>query len=103
MGHAVIATFHLKEGQRTAFLAALEPLFAAAEREPGTLVYAVHSSERAPDTVWMYELYVDTAAFRVHATSEAMAAAMPAIEELLATPPEMVRCDVASMIGLPDR
>jgi quinol monooxygenase YgiN len=101
VAHAVIVTLTAKDGRRDELLAALEPVRAFAQTEPGTLVYAAHTSERDPNKVWMYEVYTDVEAFRAHGGSEVMRTHGPALEGLLAEPQVIVRCDVGPSFGLP--
>jgi len=68
----------------------------AAEREPGTSVYAVHEDTADPDALWFYEVYTDDDAFAAHRHSETFARARPAIHALLAAPPEINRLTVVS-------
>lgn len=49
---------------------ALRELTAASRREPGCVSYIPHVLEDDPDTVLIYEQYVDQAAREAHAASE---------------------------------
>ena len=40
-----------------------------ARREPGTLLYLVHTVSEQPNLVWTYERYRDEAAYAAHADS----------------------------------
>lgn len=55
-----------------------------AEKEPGTLLYAVHRSKDDPHAFWTTEVYTDDAAFAAHSASEVHAAASPMFTELIA-------------------
>ena len=55
----IIAKMTAKQGQRSALVAALQPLLDAAKDEPGTEVYAMHTDAATPELVWFYELYTD--------------------------------------------
>ncbi|MFG2448317.1 putative quinol monooxygenase [Streptomyces sp. NPDC048512] len=59
--------FTLKEGAGEAFDALMRETAAGIRaHEPGTLVYACHEVEGAPNERIFYELYVDHAAFEEH-------------------------------------
>jgi quinol monooxygenase YgiN len=64
---ALVVRFDLRPGAAEGFdglVAETAPLIG--EREPGTLVYAVHGVDGAPDARVFYELYRDRAAFDEH-------------------------------------
>jgi len=83
---AIVArvTVTIKEGKADEYIAALVPLLEQAEKEPGTLLYAVSRSKDDPHVFWTTEVYADDAAFAAHSTSEAHAAAAPAFTDLIA-------------------
>ncbi|MEU7164281.1 antibiotic biosynthesis monooxygenase [Streptomyces morookaense] len=59
--------FTLKEGGATGFDALVRETTAAIQaKEPGTLIYACHKVEEAPDQRVFFELYADRAAFEEH-------------------------------------
>ncbi|MEU0784722.1 antibiotic biosynthesis monooxygenase [Streptomyces sp. NPDC006173] len=59
--------FTLREGAGEAFDALMRETAAGIRaHEPGTLVYACHEVEGAPNERIFYELYVDRAAFEEH-------------------------------------
>jgi quinol monooxygenase YgiN len=53
------------------------------EREPGTLVYACHRVEDAPQQRIFYELYRDRAAFNTHEQQDHVRAFLTAREQML--------------------
>jgi len=81
---AVTARVRAKEGRAEELSAAFRPLVEQAEKEPGTLLYAVNRSTDDPHLFWVYELYTDGDAFAAHSGSDAMAAAGPVLGELIA-------------------
>jgi quinol monooxygenase YgiN len=102
MSHvAVMARFRAKEGRMEELQEALRPLLDQADDEPGTLVYAMNRSTKEPDLLFFYELYADRDAFHAHARSEAMAAAGPVLEELVAES-ELIVGDPVRTKGLPE-
>jgi len=81
---AIIARVTVKEGKADEYLAAFAPLLEQAEKEPGTLLYAVHRSKDDPHLFWTTEVYADDDAFAAHSASDVNAAASPVFTELIA-------------------
>ena len=81
---ALVARFKVKEGKAEELFAAFQPLLEQAEKEAGTLLYVLHRSKDDPDLFWTSELYADDDTFAAHRMSDAMAAATPALGELIA-------------------
>ncbi|MGH9211306.1 MAG: putative quinol monooxygenase [Acidimicrobiales bacterium] len=81
---AVVARVRVKDGRADDYLAAFEPLLEQAEKEPGTLLYAVQRSSDDPQLFWTSEVYADEAAFAAHSQSAVHAAATPTFAELIA-------------------
>jgi quinol monooxygenase YgiN len=98
---ALFATMVARSGRRDELMAELEKLSSAVALEQGTLVYAMHMSDREPDVVRFYENYVDKEALRAHGSSQAMSQFIASTTDLLAQPVEIVRCDIVSAKGLP--
>jgi quinol monooxygenase YgiN len=72
-------------GRRPELLELLRELVdAAADEEPGTLVYVLHETADDPDTVVTYELFADDAALEAHKASPAVAAVVPRLGALVA-------------------
>ncbi len=91
MSHvAIVARVTVKEGKAGDYLAAFAPLLEQAEKEPGTLLYAVHRSNDDPHVFCTTEVYADADAFAVHSRSDVHAAAGPVFTELIATAEVMV-------------
>ena len=85
MSHvAIVARVTVREGKADEYVAAFVPLLEQAEKEPGTLLYAVHRSKDDPNVFWTTEVYADEDAFAAHTASEVHAAASPAFTELIA-------------------
>jgi quinol monooxygenase YgiN len=87
---AIVARVTVREGRTDEYVAAFLPLLEAAEREPGTVLYAVHRSKDEPCVFWTTEIYADEAAFAAHSASETHAAATPIFSELIAESEFMV-------------
>jgi (4S)-4-hydroxy-5-phosphonooxypentane-2,3-dione isomerase len=87
---AIVARVTVKEGKADEYIAAFAPLLEQAEKEPGTLLYAVHRSKDDPHVFWTTEVYADDDAFAVHRTSEIHAAASPVFTELIAASDFMI-------------
>ncbi len=97
---ALLARFKAKEGKAEELIAAFGPVFEQAEKEPGTLLYVLHRSKDDPGLFWVSELYADDDAFAAHSGSEAMAAATPALAELIAES-ELIIGEPVSAKGMP--
>jgi quinol monooxygenase YgiN len=85
---ALFASFKAAPGKLDELVAALRPLIDHVGTEPGTEVYAMHTS--GDDTVWFYELYADDDAFKTHGGSEAMKAAFGRTAGLTEGRPEVL-------------
>ena len=85
MSHvAIVARVTVREGKADEYIAAFAPLLGQAEKEPGTLLYAVHRSKDDPHVFWTTEVYADDAAFAAHSASDVHAAASQAFTGLIA-------------------
>ncbi|NUU25852.1 MAG: antibiotic biosynthesis monooxygenase [Streptomycetaceae bacterium] len=97
---ALVAKVKAREGKGDELIAAFQPIFQQAEKEPGTLLYALNRSKDDPDLFWVSELYADEAALAAHSGSEAMAAAGPALAGLIAESELIIGAPVLAT-GLP--
>jgi (4S)-4-hydroxy-5-phosphonooxypentane-2,3-dione isomerase len=87
---AIAARVTVKEGRADEYLAAFAPLLEQAQKEPGTLLYAVHRSHDDPHVFWTTEIYADDDAFAAHRASDVHAAASPVFAELIAAADIMI-------------
>jgi quinol monooxygenase YgiN len=69
MPFAVAATWTARPGEEDAVAAALSQLIAPSRAEPGNLVYQVHRSSEDRRVFFIYEQYLDRAAFDGHVAS----------------------------------
>jgi quinol monooxygenase YgiN len=81
---AIVARVTVREGKASEYIAAFASLIEQADKEPGTLIYAVNRSNDDPHVFWTTELYADDAAFAAHSSSEVHAAASAVFTELIA-------------------
>ncbi|TMM15555.1 MAG: antibiotic biosynthesis monooxygenase [Actinobacteria bacterium] len=81
---ALFSRVKAKKGTGEELIAAFRPVFEQVEKEPGTLVYVLNRSNDDPELFWVSELYADADALAAHSGSDAMAAASPALGELIA-------------------
>src|SRR5687767_6660495 len=86
---ACFAKLTAQPGKRDELVAVLEKIFETVEGEAGTEVYALHTDNAEPETVWFYELYSDQSAFDAHGKSDGMAAMIGALGGLLAGRPQL--------------
>ena len=69
--YVIIAPIQIKEGCKEEFVKALLPnAQAAANTEPGCLRFDVIQDAGDTNRLWVYEIYVDEAAFQAHQSSE---------------------------------
>lgn len=66
---SAITTLVAKPGQFAELQRAADEMVAAVRSEPGTEIYAVSRATNADDTLFVYELFSDRAAFRAHAAA----------------------------------
>lgn len=78
-----------------------ETVAAVEEREPGTVVYAVHMIEGAPLARLFYEVYRDRAAFQRHEAYEHSQRFHAAREACLTRPPAVEFVNPMVATGLP--
>jgi quinol monooxygenase YgiN len=81
---AITARVTVKEGKAGEYLAAFERLLEQADKEPGTLLYAMNRSNDDPNVFWTTEVYADEAAFAAHSSSQVHADGAPVFTELIA-------------------
>ena len=70
MAYCLAVRWTIKDGELDAVLAALRPLVDASRREPGCETYQAHRDPENPNVIFLYERYVDEAAYHAHAESE---------------------------------
>jgi quinol monooxygenase YgiN len=93
----VLAKLSAKEGMRAELVEVLKELVANAHTEAGTDVYAMHTANDDQTTVWFYERYADTDAFKLHGASDTMKAVGPRLAPFMAGRPELIMLtDVAA-------
>ena len=88
---SLMATLTAAEGKEQEVKEALVALIDAAEEESGLEIYSVHTSRDEPSVFRFFELYADSDSLKIHGKGERMAAAMGALGNLLAGPPEILR------------
>jgi quinol monooxygenase YgiN len=70
MPYTVAVTWIAKEGEEEAVAAALERLVEPSRAEDGVLVYIPHRDPQDPRRFFVYEQYVDEAAYTAHTETE---------------------------------
>jgi quinol monooxygenase YgiN len=81
---AIVARVTVRKDRTEEYIAAVAPLLEQVEKEPGTLLYALHRSKDDPHTFWTTEVYADDDAFAAHSASKAHVAASQVFTELIA-------------------
>jgi len=65
--YIIIAPIQIKEGHKEAFVEAmLDDAKGSLHNEPGCLRFDVVQDAGDPNRIWLYEVYVDEAAFQAH-------------------------------------
>jgi quinol monooxygenase YgiN len=65
--HIIVVSIKIKEGHKDAFIEAmLDDARGSVNNEPGCLRFDVIQDGADPDKIWLYEVYVDEAAFQAH-------------------------------------
>ena len=65
--YVIVAPIQIKEGHREAFIEAmLDDAKGSVKDEPGCLRFDVIQDGDDPNRIWLYEIYVDEAAFQAH-------------------------------------
>jgi quinol monooxygenase YgiN len=85
-----VAHVAVKAGKADEYVAAFAPLLEQAEKEPGTLLYAVHRSIDDPYVFWTTEVYASDDAFAAHSASKVHADAAPIFTGLIAASDIMI-------------
>jgi (4S)-4-hydroxy-5-phosphonooxypentane-2,3-dione isomerase len=97
---ALVSRIKVRDGKADELIAAFRPVLEQTDKEPGTLLYALHRSRDDRDLFWVCELYADEDAFAAHSRSDAMAAATPVLAGLIVDP-ELIIGEPVSAKGLP--
>jgi quinol monooxygenase YgiN len=95
----VFAKLTAQPGKEAEMQAALEAMVAEVDaKEPGVLVYTMHTVDGEPGTFWMYEQYADDDALAAHNTTDHMKAFATGMRDLAAARPEIIRA--TSVVGV---
>ncbi len=98
---SVIAKLTANDGQRDDLVAALQPMLRhVEENEPDTVRYILMEDTSDENVVWLYEEYVDQAAFEAHGRSDTMKALGAAIGPFMGGAPELIFCRPVAGKGL---
>lgn len=95
--YCLLLKTQLKPGSYAAFMAAMGVNAAASVRdEPGCLSFDVLRDRSDPDRVWLYEVYVDEAAFEAHMQTAHFLASRPLVDPLILSQ-EVIEADVLAL------
>ncbi|NQD96538.1 antibiotic biosynthesis monooxygenase [Pseudomonas sp. CrR25] len=95
--YCLLLKTQLKPGCFEAFMAAMGVNAAASVRdEPGCLTFDVLRDRSDPDLLWLYEVYVDEAAFEAHTQTAHFLASRPLINPLILNQ-EAIEADVLAL------
>ncbi len=88
------------QGKGDELLAALSSHAARrSRRKRAPSMYLLHRDDSDPDTIWLYERYADAEALGVHSSSDAIAALMGQLGDLVGGAPMMVQVTPAGGKG----
>lgn len=82
----LIARLVARPGKEQALFAAISATVPLVLKEDGCVSYLAHASLQAPNTVVMYEVWADKAAFDAHAAGPAFKELASRFDELLSEP-----------------
>jgi quinol monooxygenase YgiN len=87
---AKVVHLSVLDGKREDLVAALAPVRALADDDPGTEQWTMHVDHEDPNQLFIYERYRDQAAADAHDESPVLKSALRATSALLAGPPEII-------------
>lgn len=96
----ILAKLTAAEGKRDELVAVLSTMVEHTKSEPGTEIYALHTSKADEVTVWFYERYADEASAELHSGSDVMKSLGPKLAGLLGGRPELIHLDDVVAKGL---
>lgn len=86
MAYVVTVTFGIKPGQMAAFMPLMrDNADTSRADEPGCLQFDVCTDAAQPDTVFLYEVYTDRAAFDAHLQARHFLTFDAAVADMIAT------------------
>ncbi|MFB4391461.1 MULTISPECIES: putative quinol monooxygenase [unclassified Pseudomonas] len=82
--YSLIIKTRVKPGCADAFLTAIQVNAAASvASEPGCLVFDVSQDRQDPDVIYLYEIYLDDAAYQAHTETPHFRDSRPLVEPLI--------------------
>jgi quinol monooxygenase YgiN len=87
---SLIAKLPLKADKKDEFVEKFGGMIAAVNDEAGTEIYILNFEQANENIAWVYELYTDADAMTIHSSSDAMAALIGALGDVLDGAPEMI-------------
>ena len=97
---SILAKLTAREGTRDDIIAGMQPMMEHVESEEGTLKYILMEDAGDENVIWLYEEYVDQAAFEAHGRSDTMKAIGAAISPFMGGAPELIFCRPVTGKGL---
>lgn len=87
---SLIAKLPLKADKKDEFVEKFGAMIEAVNGEAGTEIYILHFEQADENVAWVYELYADADAMATHSSSDAMAALIGALGDVLDGAPDMI-------------
>jgi len=97
---SLIAKLPLKADKKDDFIEKFGGMIGAVNDEAGTEIYILNFEQANENIAWVYELYTDADAMATHSSSDAMAALLGALGDILDGAPEMIVLSPHSGKGL---
>jgi quinol monooxygenase YgiN len=86
---SLIAKLPLKADKKDEFVEKFGAMITAVNDEAGTEIYILNFEQANENIAWVYELYTDADAMTIHSSSDAMAALIGSLGDVLDGAPEM--------------
>ncbi|MEZ5244348.1 MAG: antibiotic biosynthesis monooxygenase [Acidimicrobiales bacterium] len=87
---SLIAKLPLKADKKDEFVEKFGGMIEAVNDEAGTEIYILNFEQANENVAWVYELYTDAEAMTVHSSSDAMAALIGSLGDVLDGAPDMI-------------
>lgn len=97
---SLLARVVCQPGKETEFEQTIRDAVLASGEESSLEIYSAHRSSDAPGEYYFFEVYTEPSARGVHGGGPEMAAALPALRELLAAAPEVTLMSPVAAKGI---
>ena len=91
---SLIVIFKVKKGKKSAFLHAISSIVELTKSEPGNLLYQLNIDESNEENFFLFECYMDRAAYEAHTKKTYVSSFRADLDLLLLEPPIVMRGSV---------